>query len=151
MIEIVKTDSSNADFQSLVALLDADLAFRDGEDHAFYAQFNKTDKIKCVILVYQNKTAVACGAIREWASGIMEIKRMFVLPEFRRQGFAQIVVSNLESWAIELGYEKCILETGKNQPEAIQLYQKIGFQITPNYGQYVNVANSVCMQKNVIW
>jgi putative acetyltransferase len=149
MIEIVKTDSSNADFQSLVALLDADLAFRDGEDHAFYAQFNKTDTIKCVILVYRNKTAVACGAIREWASGIMEIKRMFVLPEFRRQGFAQIVVSNLESWATELGYEKCILETGKNQPEAIQLYQKIGYQITANYGQYVHVANSVCMQKNI--
>jgi putative acetyltransferase len=149
MIEIVKTDSSNEDFQFLVALLDADLAFRDGDEHAFYAQFNKTDKIKCVILVYQNKNPIACGAIREWASGIMEIKRMFVLPEFRRKGFAQIVVSNLESWAIELGYEKCILETGKNQPEAIQLYQKIGFEITPNYGQYVDVANSVCMQKNV--
>ncbi|MEI6088712.1 MAG: GNAT family N-acetyltransferase, partial [Bacteroidota bacterium] len=68
---------------------------------------------------------------------------------FRRQGFAQIVVKNLESWANELGYKKCILETGKNQPEAIQLYQKIGFQIIPNYGPYVNVENSVCMQKKV--
>jgi putative acetyltransferase len=149
MIEIIKTDSSNADFQSLVALLDADLAFRDGEDHAFYAQFNKTDKIRYVILVYQNKTAIACGAIREWGSGTMEIKRMFVQPEFRRKGFAQMVVNSLESWTKELGFEKCILETGKNQPEAIQLYQKIGFKITPNYGQYVGVANSVCMQKNV--
>jgi GNAT superfamily N-acetyltransferase len=147
MIEVVKTDSSNANFQYLVALLDADLAIRDGEDHAFYAQFNKTDKIKYVILVYLNKSAIACGAIREWGSGVMEIKRMFVLPEFRRQGFAQMVVSELEKWAGELGSEKCILETGKNQPEAIRLYQKIGFQITPNYGQYVNVENSVCMQK----
>jgi GNAT superfamily N-acetyltransferase len=149
MIEIIKTDSSNADFQSLVALLDADLAFRDGNEHAFYAQFNKTDKIKYVILVYQNKTPIACGAIREWGSGTMEIKRMFVQPAFRRKGFAQMVVNSLESWTKELGFEKCILETGKNQPEAIQLYQKIGFEITPNYGQYVDVANSVCMQKNV--
>jgi GNAT superfamily N-acetyltransferase len=149
MTQIVKTNSANSDFQSLVALLDVDLAFRDGKDHAFYAQFNKTDKIKYVILVYHNNNAIACGAIREWASGVMEIKRMFVLPEFRRQGFAQIVVENLESWAKELGYKNCILETGKNQPEAIQLYQKIGFQITPNYGQYVNIENSVCMQKKV--
>jgi GNAT superfamily N-acetyltransferase len=147
MNHIVKTDSGNPDFQSLVALLDADLAFRDGDDHAFYAQFNKTDKIKYVILIYQNEIAIACGAIREWALGIMEIKRMFVLPEFRRQGFAQMVVKNLEKWASELGYQTCILETGKNQPEAIQLYQKIGFTITPNYGQYVNVENSVCMKK----
>ena len=72
---------------------------------------------------------------------------MFLLPIFLRQGFAQIVVKKLESWAKELGFESCILETGKNQPEAIQLYQKIGFQIIPNYGQYINVANSVCMQK----
>ena len=149
MIQIVKTDSNNSDFQSLVALLDADLAIRDGAEHAFYAQFNKTDKIKYVILVYQNNTAIACGAIREFSLGEMEIKRMFVLPDFRRQGFAQIVVKNLESWANELGYKKCILETGKNQPEAIQLYQKIGFQIIPNYGPYVNVENSVCMQKKV--
>lgn len=149
MIQIVKTDSNHSDFQSLVTLLDADLAIRDGAEHAFYAQFNKTDKIKYVILVYQNNTATACGAIREFSLGEMEIKRMFVLPDFRRQGFAQIVVKNLESWAKELGYENCILETGKNQPEAIQLYQKIGFQIIPNYGQYINVENSVCMQKKV--
>jgi GNAT superfamily N-acetyltransferase len=149
MIQIVKTDSGNLDFQSLVALLDADLAIRDGAEHAFYAQFNKTDKIKYVILVYQNNIPIACGAIREWAIGVMEIKRMFVMPDFRRQGFAQTVVSNLESWAKELGFVTCILETGKNQPEAISLYQKIGFQITANYGQYVNVENSVCMQKKV--
>jgi GNAT superfamily N-acetyltransferase len=149
MIQIVKTDSNNSDFQSLVALLDADLAIRDGAEHAFYAQFNKTDTIKYVILVYQNNIAIACGAIRELTLGEMEIKRMFVLPDFRRQGFAQMVVKNLESWAQELGYENCILETGKNQPEAIQLYQKIGFQIIPNYGQYINVENSVCMQKKV--
>ena len=149
MIQIVKTDSSSPDFQNLVAMLDADLAIRDGDDHAFYAQFNKTDKIKYVVLVYSDNMAIACGAIREWATGIMEVKRMFVHPDFRRNGFAQIVIKNLESWASELGYHKCILETGKNQPEAIQLYQKIGFQIIPNYGQYVNIENSVCMQKNV--
>jgi GNAT superfamily N-acetyltransferase len=149
MIQVLKTDSGNSDFQSLVALLDADLAIRDGEEHSFYAQYNKTDKIKYVILVYLNDTAIACGAIREWSIGVMEIKRMYVLPDFRRQGFAQEVVKNLELWAKELGYENCILETGKNQPEAIRLYQKIGFEITPNYGQYVNVANSVCMQKKV--
>ncbi len=150
MIQIVKTDSGNTDFQTLVSLLDADLALRDGEDHVFYAQFNKTDKIKYVILVYHHHSAIACGAIREWDNGIMEIKRMFVLPEFRRKGYAQMVVENLEKWAGELGFDNCILETGKNQPEAIQLYQKIGFKITPNYGQYENVENSVCMHKKVV-
>ena len=52
MIQIVKTDSGNTDFQTLVSLFDADLALRDGEDHAFYALFNKTDKIKYVIIIH---------------------------------------------------------------------------------------------------
>jgi GNAT superfamily N-acetyltransferase len=147
MIQIIKTDSSNSDFKSLVKLLDADLAIRDGDDHAFYDQFNKTDKLKYVIVLYQDNVPVACGAIRELQEGIMEIKRMFVQPDYRRQGFAQVVVKNLENWAFELGSIKCILETGKNQPEAIQLYQKIGFEIIENYGQYAGVDNSVCMQK----
>jgi predicted GNAT family acetyltransferase len=150
MTQILRTDSINSDFQMLVKLLDADLAIRDGEEHAFYAQFNKTDQLKNVIVLYQNQLPVACGAIREFSEAVMEIKRMFVQPDYRRQGFAQTVVKNLENWAFELGYKKCILETGKNQPEAIQLYQKIGFEVIQNYGQYAGVENSVCMQKTVV-
>ena len=149
MVRIVRTDSSSADFQMLVKLLDADLAIRDGDEHAFYAQFNKTDQLKQVIVLYENDIPIACGAIREWADGVMELKRMFVQPNSRRKGYAKMVVANLEKWTVELGFHKCILETGKNQPEAIELYQKIGFEITPNYGQYTNVENSVCMQKTM--
>lgn len=149
MTQIIRTDSGNSDFQALVKLLDADLAIRDGEEHAFYAQFNKTDKLKYVVVLYHEKAPVACGSIREYSEAVMEIKRMFVQPAFRRKGFAQMVVKSLEAWAKELGYQKCILETGKNQPEAIQLYQKIGYEIIQNYGQYAGVENSVCMQKTL--
>jgi hypothetical protein len=55
MITIIRTTSDNHDFLELVKLLDADLAIRDGEDHSFYSQFNKLDKIKHVVLAYENK------------------------------------------------------------------------------------------------
>jgi putative acetyltransferase len=45
MTKLVRTNSDNADFRELVALLDADLAIRDGDEHSFYAQFNKVDTI----------------------------------------------------------------------------------------------------------
>jgi len=48
---------------------------------------------------------------------------------------------------IELGFSRCILETGYNQPEAIALYKKCGYQITENYGQYIGVKNSICFEK----
>ncbi len=149
MVEIKRTNSDNPDFVELVKLLDEELAKRDGEDHPFYAQFNKIDKIKYVVLAYENENAVGCGAIKEYEPGKMEIKRMFVLPKHRKNGIAAKVLSELENWARELFHTKCILETGKKQPEAIGLYKKNGYKLIPNYGQYAKVENSVCFEKEI--
>ena len=118
MITIVRTDSDNRDFVELVRHLDADLAIRDGEDHAFYAQFNKIDRIKYVVLAYENETPVGCGAIKEYGPNTMEVKRMYVPPESRNRGVASKILKELEKWAGEMGCTKCVLETGKRQPEA---------------------------------
>jgi putative acetyltransferase len=147
MINLLKTDSGNSDFLKLSSLLDADLKIRDGEEHAFYSQFNKIANIKNVIVAYEDKSAVACGAFKYYSEDTVEIKRMYVRVEYRGRGIAKAIITELEIWAAESGYSNCVLETGKNQPEAINLYEKEGFSRIPNYGQYVNVPNSVCMKK----
>ena len=147
MISIVRTNSGNTDFIELVRHLDIDLAERDEKDHSFYAQFNKIAAIKHVIVAYDDGQPVACGAIKEYEPGTMEVKRMFTLPASRGKGIAARVLSELENWASELKYAKCVLETGKKQPEAIRLYEKSGYKLIPNYGQYAGVENSVCFEK----
>ena len=147
MVKIVRTSSENKDFIDLVKLLDADLAERDGDDHAFYHQFNKIGVIKHVIVLYENQKPLGCGAIKEFDSTAMQIKRMYTSPESRGKGNATKILSELEKWTKELSYEKCVLETGKRQPEAIQLYTKSGYKMIPNYGQYKGVANSICFEK----
>jgi putative acetyltransferase len=149
MISLIRTNSDNHNFIELVKLLDADLAIRDGEDHSFYAQFNKVDNIKYVVVAYENEQAIGCGAIKEYTSDTMEIKRMYVLPTSRKKGIAAKILSELENWAIELSCTKCILETGKRQPEAIGLYKKKGYKLIPNYGQYTGVENSLCFEKEL--
>ena len=149
MIKIIRTDSYNKDFIDLVKSLDTDLAQRDGNDHSFYAQFNKIDKIKYVVVAYENSKPAGCGAIKEYAPKTMEIKRMYTSPESRGKGIATKVLTELEKWAIELSYEKCVLETGKRQPEAIGLYKKNGYRLVPNYGQYAGIENSVCFEKDI--
>lgn len=144
-----RTDAKNPDFVALVRLLDAELAVRDGEDHAFYNQFNQLNQIRQTVVAYLGDRAVGCGALKPLEADVMEVKRMFVLPEFRGRGIASQVLSELERWAIELGMRACCLETGQNQPEAIALYQKCGYQRIPNYGQYSGVYNSVCFQKRL--
>ncbi len=147
MIKYIRTNSDNEDFQHLVEQLDADLRIRDGADHAFYAQFNKLKNIIYVIVAYQENVPVGCGAIKEYAAEIIEIKRMFVPLNKRKMGIASNILSELEKWAKELNFKRCILETGINQPEAIALYKKNKYSIIPNYGQYEKVETSVCFEK----
>ena len=149
MPDLRRTTSDNPDFQALVVLLDQDLAARDGDQHVFYAQFNKLGKISNVVVAYQHGQPVGCGAFREHSPGEVEVKRMYVLPSHRGQGIAQAVLTELERWAKESNYAACVLETGQKQPEAIRLYQRSGYTPIPNYGQYAGVENSVCMRKPI--
>ena len=149
MTAFKRTDSDNTDFQTLVALLDEDLAIRDGAEHAFYHQFNKIVNIRNAIVCYVDNKPIGCGAFKQYDENKVEVKRMYVLPEYRGQGIGIAILKELEVWAAELNFSACILETGKKQPEAIRLYQKAGYAIIKNYGQYENVENSVCMMKTI--
>jgi putative acetyltransferase len=149
MLRLIRTSSSNNDFQELVKFLDRDLAVTDGEEHAFYDQFNKIDSINHVVLLYQDGKAVSCGALKEFSADTMEVKRMFTRRDYRGKGYAAMVLNELENWARELKYSKCILETGVRQPDAIALYKKKDYDLIPNYGQYAGVENSLCFGKTI--
>ena len=150
MFKLVRTNSENTHFQELTKILDAYLGMLDGEEHAFYAQFNKIVLIKHAIVVYQDERPIACGAIKEYDANTMEIKRMYVVEDMRGKGLATQVLKELEEWAKSLHFTKCILETGNKQPDAIALYRKNGYQTIPNYGQYLHVENSVCFEKQLL-
>lgn len=149
MIRLVRTDSIHSDFIVLVQLLDADLTQRDGDDHAYYHQFNTIVNLKQVVIAYKNNVAVGCGALKPFGADAMEVKRMYVSPAHRGKGIATAILTELETWVTELGFTRCVLETGKKQPEAMALYQKSGYQVIPNYGPYAGVENSVCFEKIV--
>ena len=150
MIQLTRTDSMNQDFIDLVKLLDSELAKRDGDEHSFYDQFNSISQIKFAIVAYENEIPVGCGAIKEFSKEAMEVKRMFVINDFRGRGLATLILKGLEQWALELGYHKCFLETGKKQPEAIALYLKNAYYQISNYGQYSGVENSLCFEKYLL-
>lgn len=149
MLSIIRTNSENEDFRSLVTMLDAELAIRDGVEHAFYSQFNQINSLREVVVAYLGDEAVGCGAIRDFAEGTAEVKRMFVKAESRGNGIAGKILGELEAWAGELNFDVCVLETGFKQPEAIALYTRSGYKVIPNYGHYVDVENSLCMKRSI--
>src|ERR1700694_5716943 len=106
MIHCVRTNSANDVFRYLVTELDADLRIRDGEDHSFYSQFNKIDKINHAIVALDNDIPVGCGAFKEYSDDTVEVKRMYVSSPRRGQGIATMILKELEKWARDLNYKK---------------------------------------------
>ena len=149
MVRIIRTNSNHIDFIHLVEQLDAELTVKDGKLHDFYDQYNKIENIKYAVIAYYDGKPVGCGAIKNYAPGVMEVKRMFVPVSHRGKGIASKVLAELENWCLDLGNKKLILETGKGQPEAIRFYGKNKFRSIPNFGQYAGVENSVCFEKLV--
>lgn len=149
MITLKRTNSGDPDFQELVKLLDLELQERDGEEHLFYAALNKTNALNYVVVAYDQGEPIGCGAVRNYSNDTMEVKRMFVPLQKRGQGIASTILAALEDWCKELDIKKCVLETGKNQPEAIALYKKNQYRIIPNFGKYEGVENSVCFEKEL--
>jgi putative acetyltransferase len=149
MITIKRTTSDDNDFQELVKLLDLELQERDGEEHLFYAALNKTNTLNYVIVAFDQDEPIGCGALRAYSKDTMEVKRMFVTLQKRRQGIATTILTALEVCCRELGIKKCVLETGKNQPEAIAFYKKNLYNIIPNFGKYEGMKNSVCFEKDL--
>lgn len=142
-----KHSNTHEDFCALTRALDAELHTRYGNVQAQYDKHNVIDPIETALIGYEDDRPIACGCFKKIDAQTVEMKRMFVVSSYRRRGFSSQILRELEAWARELGYTEARLETGKGQPEAIALYQKMGYAVIPNYGPYVGMENSVCMRK----
>lgn len=145
-MKLIRTTSDNTDFQKLTALFDDYLIDIDGDQRDFFAHYNNK-YLEHVLVCYDGETAVACGGFKEYDAETAEIKRMFVLPDQRGKGIAQHLLTEIESWAKECGYPNYILETSPKLESAVAMYKKSGYQLIPNFGQYIGVENSICMKK----
>ena len=98
---------------------------------------------------YVGTTPVATGGIRRHDDGSVEIKRMFVVPEWRGRGFSRAVLARLEELAASLGASRVVLETGLRQPEAMRLYESCGYARIDGFGHYCGDDLSVSYGKTL--
>ncbi len=148
-MKLIRVDSLHSDFILLCKKLDSELNARYGISQSKYNKHNTIEFIETVLVGYVGKEAAACGCFKVFDHNTVEIKRMFVHEKYRNRKFSSKLLLSLETWSSELGFSNVILETGKGQPEAISLYRSRGYQIIENYGPYIGLPNSVCMEKNL--
>jgi GNAT superfamily N-acetyltransferase len=90
-----------------------------------------------------------CGAWRALPTGEAEIKRVYVEPDFRRRGLAQLIVDTLETGAARAGHRSVVLNSGREQPEALALYADLGYRTVPGYGIYASAPDAVFLGKDL--
>ena len=149
MVRLKRTTSKDEDFRSLILELDSDLHSRYYSMQYKYNAFTQLGNIKTVVVAYIQDIAVGCGCFKEIDFETVEIKRMFVNPYFRGFGVASDIIEELLMWSRRLYYKRAVLETGKKQPESIKLYTKHGFRIIDNFGPYVGMEESICMERDL--
>ncbi len=148
-MELISTDGNDKRFVNLCHELDDFLNEIIGgeKQREKYNQYNNLKDIHDVLLVIDNGQVVGCGSFKKYDKKVAEIKRVFVKKEYRKKGLAKFIMQTLEQKAMENGYSKLILETGNVLKDAIKLYSGIGYNVIENYGQYVDMPESICMGK----
>ena len=107
------------------------------------------DPLARFVIAYVRGEAVGCGAVVGVSPGVGEVKRMWVHPGHRRAGVARRILAALERTAERMDISRMILETGLRQPEAIGLYEGLGYTRTEPYGEYIGNPTSVCYEKKL--
>jgi GNAT superfamily N-acetyltransferase len=150
VVELVAGLIDDPDAAALVGALLDDLAERYGGRDAFHPDPRSLAPPDGVFVVARiDGVPVGCGGFRRFDDEVAEVKRMYVAPEARRRGVATALLADLEARARTLGYRSIRLETGANQPEAMALYQRAGYQAMLPYGHYRDSPMSRCFEKDL--
>ncbi len=146
-MELRFVDTKNADFAALTKLLDDYYFELVGEVHLRYADANRPENFACLAVVYEGERAVACGCWKTVDEKTAEIKRIYVLPEWRRKGAARLLLRELEKSAVAAGKVRTVLETAPTTGDSHSLYLSSGYRIIDYYGSPAGAENCLCFEK----
>ena len=151
-MEILYTNGTDPRFAELVTELDEYLSSLIGKEKqkSQYDKYNTLKDINDVVLILDGDKTAACGGIKRYNDLTAEVKRVYTKEAYRRQGCGRLLMKALEDRAISLGYKRLILETGRIMTSAVRFYESLDYNYIPNYGQYAEIPESVCMEKRFI-
>lgn len=150
-MEFIATKNSDTRFVELCSMLDNYLNGIMGKDiqQEKYNKHNELVDIDDVILLVDGEKLIGCAGLKRVNTATAEVKRVFVLNEFRRHGYGHTLISGIECLARSKGYKVLLLETGVPMKSARALYTSCGFSFIENYGPYAGLDSSVCMKKDI--
>lgn len=146
-IELLRDDALGPDALAMIAESEAELvSIYPPEVRYAFSPEQLTDAGVAFLVAYRDETPVGCGGIAFY-DGFAELKRIFVTVTARGARIAGIIVEGLENLVRDSGRSIVRLETGEDSPEAIRLYERLGYTRRGPFAGYEENGSSVFMEK----
>ncbi len=120
-------------FKQYATELNENLCFQDFNKELENPLQKYYDNNGVLLLALMNNEAVGCVALQQLGDGVCEMKRLFVLPQYRKYKIGKVLIAEILRAAVLAGYNTMKLDTLKRLTAAISLYQYYGFTIDNAY------------------
>lgn len=150
MFTLTRESHESVIARRLIEALDLELTAQYPEEGATFFELLAVDVTEghgAFLVAWEGTEPVGCGAVRKLTDDRVELKRMYVVPNFRGKGVGCALLSALEDIARSLGARELVLETGSRQVAAVHMYERAGFGAIASFGPYANSPLSVCLGK----
>lgn len=150
-IEYIWTDGTNEDFQSFYLKTEEYYSKIVGgvENRKSFITYNLSDCIHDVLIAYLDGLPIACAGLKRYSETDVEIKRVWVEPQYRGHNIATNLMNKLEFTAKQQGFGRMILQTREIMTDAVNLYKKLGYCQIQNYPPYDNMKGAICFAKTI--
>ena len=150
-LEFIWTDGNNEEFhQFYLETEDYYSSIVGGKkNREGFIPYNLSESISDVLLAYMDGVAVGCAGLKKYNDSDVEIKRVWVEPDYRGRHIATELMDRIEDKAREMGFKRAVLQTRPIMEDAVGLYEKRGYELIENYPPYDKLEGAICMALNL--
>ena len=150
-LEFIWTDGNNEEFhQFYLETEDYYSSIVGGKkNREGFIPYNLSESISDVLLAYMDGVAVGCAGLKKYNDSDVEIKRVWVEPDYRGRHIATELMDRIEDKAREIGFKRAVLQTRPIMEDAVGLYEKRGYELIGNYPPYDKLEGAICMALNL--
>lgn len=114
-------------FEEYASSLAVDLGFQDFERELAELPGDYAPPAGRLLLALDGADAAGCVALRRFAPGVCEMKRLYVRPAYRGTGVGRLLAERIVADGRDAGYERMRLDTLPTMDPARTLYRSLGF------------------------
>jgi N-acetylglutamate synthase-like GNAT family acetyltransferase len=150
-LEFIWTDGNNEEFHRFYLETEDYYSSIVGgkKNREGFIPYNLSESISDVLLAYMDGVAVGCAGLKKYNDSDVEIKRVWVEPDYRGRHIATELMDRIEDKAREMGFKRAVLQTRPIMEDAVGLYEKRGYELIGNYPPYDKLEGAICMALNL--